>query len=276
MLNKTRQAFPETGYRVLTALILLLIIFSMMWLLKSPVFAAVIALFFVIGALEWSGLVGLTAVSSRLMYALLLVLCLLGAYFLKPQILLILDLAVWVWGGVAVMRYQAKKQLSGFQSVWVKAVCGLLVLTACWQSAVLLQAISPWWLVTVFCISWLSDTGAYFIGRKWGKHPLANQVSPKKTWEGFWGGLIIATVGAFLMSWALPLPARERWLLLPLMLVTALFSVIGDLFVSFLKRQTGLKDTGTLLPGHGGLLDRVDSTLSSIPIFTLGFLLFLC
>jgi phosphatidate cytidylyltransferase len=263
-------------FRVLTALVLLLIIFAMMWLLKSPVFAAVIAIFFVIGAIEWAGLIGFTSIFSRLIYALILVLCLFGAYFLNPLPLLSLAAVFWLWAAVAVGVYQSRSGLSGFQSIWVKAFCGLLLFTACWRAAVSLQAASPWWLVTVFCICWLSDTGAYFIGRKWGKHPLANKVSPKKTWEGFWGGLLLAVAGAFLISFALPLSWHQRGLLLMLIMITALFSVIGDLFVSMLKRQTGLKDTGTLLPGHGGLLDRVDSTLSTVSIFALGFLLFLC
>lgn len=263
-------------YRVLTALILLIIIFAMMWLLKSPVFAAVIAVFFVIGGIEWAGLIGLTSVFSRLMYTLILVLCLLGAYFLKPLLLLCLAAVFWLWAAVVVWGYQSKAGLAGFRSTWVRAVCGWLLFTACWRAAVLLQAASPWWLVTVFCICWLSDTGAYFVGRKWGKHALANKVSPKKTWEGFWGGMLLAVVGAFLISFVLPLSWQQRWLLLLIMVITALFSVIGDLFISVLKRQTGLKDTGALLPGHGGLLDRVDSTLSSVSIFALGFLLFLC
>ena len=120
-----------------------------------------------------------------------------------------------------------------------------------------------------------ADIGAYFSGKTWGRHKLAEKVSPAKTWEGFWGGM----AGCVLLSlilWAL-LPDRVSHVgLLSVVAVTvstALASVVGDLSVSMVKRESGVKDSGTLLPGHGGVLDRLDSICGAAPVFALGLLL---
>ena len=120
---------------------------------------------------------------------------------------------------------------------------------------------------------WVVDSGAYFSGRHWGNHALAARISPKKTWEGFWGGILLPFLLLIVMSLFLPISSQQRIGFILVDIATALFSVIGDLFVSLLKRQAGFKDSGWLLPGHGGLLDRLDSTISAMPIFTFGFLL---
>ena len=260
-------------YRVITAVVLLLIIFAMMWLLKPPIFAAVISIFFIISAKEWAGLMGLKSLWQQIVYAGLVIVLLFAAYFSPGMPIFCAALAVWIWAAISLFSYQQKGYLLGFHNPWVKGLCGLLLLTACWKGATLLQAASPLWLLWVFGLIWLTDTGAFFAGRRWGQHALASQISPKKTWEGFWGGILLAVAVLGVCSLFLPISVEQRALLLLLVMICALFAVIGDLFVSLLKRQAGLKDTGSLLPGHGGLLDRVDSTISAVPIFALGFLL---
>jgi phosphatidate cytidylyltransferase len=259
-------------YRVLTATFLLLIIFAMMWFLKFPWFGVVIAAFFIISAYEWAGLLGLKSPMSY-GYVFCVALSLYLAYFINAWYLLALAFFLWLWAAAAIVAYQHHRGLLGFQIFWIKTACGVIMLAACWKGCVLLQSFSPVWLLLSFCICWLADTAAYFSGRLWGKRALADKISPKKTWEGFWGGVLLTVIVINLVSLALPMTLWHRIFFVPLVIVSVLFSVIGDLFVSLLKRQVGLKDSGKLLPGHGGILDRVDSTISCVPIFALGFLL---
>ena len=116
---------------------------------------------------------------------------------------------------------------------------------------------------------WIADSGAYFTGRRWGQRKLALSISPGKTWEGVWGASLAALV--FAMLGAVVLEVRMPWPgFVILSMVTVGFSIAGDLFESMLKRQRGLKDSGSLLPGHGGVLDRVDSLTAAVPVFLLG------
>ena len=216
---------------------------------------------------------GLNSVFWRLGYAFLVTLLLFIAYFCPPVPGFMAHLSCGSGLRRLFLAYECDAGLLGFQLPWIKALCGLVMLVACWKGVVLLQAASPWWLIIGLCLCWLTDTGAYFAGRHWGTHALAPRISPKKTWEGFWGGLLLAVAVIAVGSFFLPITPHQRVLFLILIIICALFAVVGDLFVSLLKRQAGLKDSGRLLPGHGGLLDRVDSTICVVPIFALGFLL---
>jgi phosphatidate cytidylyltransferase len=115
---------------------------------------------------------------------------------------------------------------------------------------------------------WVADSGAYFAGRALGKRKLAPRVSPGKTWAGFWGGLIACAALALCVAWWRPPSALLIWLALAV--VVAAYSVVGDLTESLGKRFAGLKDSGTLIPGHGGVLDRFDSLLAAAPVLALG------
>jgi phosphatidate cytidylyltransferase len=157
-------------------------------------------------------------------------------------------------------------------SAVVLAVIGWLVLTATWLAIVQIQARSPGMLLALMAIVWIADTAAYFAGRRFGRHKLAPSISPGKTWEGVYGALF--AVGAYALA-LLPLAARNgyaqaltasavvAWVVLVLLL--AALSVTGDLFESLLKRQRGVKDSGNVLPGHGGVLDRIDALTAAMP-----------
>jgi CDP-diglyceride synthetase len=123
-------------------------------------------------------------------------------------------------------------------------------------------------MVCVLFLVWAADIGAYLVGRTWGCHKILPLVSPGKSWEGFIGGLVAVLLVAVIESIFIEPFYLSRWLLLAV--ITSLFSVVGDLWVSILKRHTGLKDTGFLIPGHGGILDRLDSLLAAAPIFYFG------
>lgn len=123
-------------------------------------------------------------------------------------------------------------------------------------------------LFSALLIVWSADIGAYLAGRKWGQHKLIAQVSPGKSWEGLWGGLSLAMLIAYLETLYVEPSSLSWWMLVSF--ITAFISVFGDLWISVLKRHVALKDTGHLIPGHGGLLDRLDSLLAAVPVFYFG------
>lgn len=150
---------------------------------------------------------------------------------------------------------------------------GLILLTAAITAMYYLWSLSAWWLLYVFILVWCADSGAYFVGRKLGKRKMSPHVSPNKSVEGLIGGLVTGGLVVLGVSFGL----LKDWsgmaigLFLLLSLITIVMSVFGDLFESMLKRHAGVKDAGSLLPGHGGILDRIDSQLSAMPVFALGF-----
>jgi phosphatidate cytidylyltransferase len=117
---------------------------------------------------------------------------------------------------------------------------------------------------------WAADTGAYFVGVRMGKHKMAPRISPNKSWEGFWGGLAGASLVAVFAVKLLGLGWDDLPVLVFLTIIAAMMSVAGDLFESLLKRHSGHKDSGRLIPGHGGMLDRLDSLLAALPVFMVG------
>ncbi len=152
---------------------------------------------------------------------------------------------------------------------------GLLVLGAIWAGALLLPLPlirdSPdgiWWIVLLLAVTWLGDSGAYFAGRTFGKHKLYKKISPNKTWEGAIGGVIAAVIGGALVQKFL-LPDQDLVTMLILAAILDVAGVLGDLTESMFKRSFGVKDSGSIMPGHGGILDRIDSLLFSGPLLLL-------
>lgn len=131
---------------------------------------------------------------------------------------------------------------------------------------------SPGIIVGFFLLLWANDTGAYLIGVSFGRHRLMERISPKKSWEGFIGGTILAAVAAWLLSGWLGVVEREKWVIIAL--IISVSGTYGDLIESMLKRSIGVKDSGTIMPGHGGFLDRFDSTIISFPLIFLFITLF--
>ena len=144
----------------------------------------------------------------------------------------------------------------------VMAVLGLLLLLATWVALNGLQHISPWLLLAVLSTVWLADSAAYFAGKRFGRHKLAPEISPGKTWEGVAGAMLASSLYGLLLCHYLHI---SRWLIVGLWIIVVL-SIMGDLFESLLKRQAGKKDSSHLLPGHGGVLDRIDGLVSTLPL----------
>jgi phosphatidate cytidylyltransferase len=201
----------------------------------------------------------------------------LGDQPLREQVQPLLGLAClwWSFALLWVKGYPDSAVL--WRTVLMRSVMGLLILVPGWMSAVYLLSFPPgrWLMVIMVIVVATADIGAYFTGRRFGRHKLAVLVSPAKTWEGFWGG-VAACVMLSVVLWYL-LPERAAHLgiasVVAVVVTTALASVVGDLTVSMVKRESGVKDSGSLLPGHGGVLDRLDSLCGAAPVFALGLLL---
>lgn len=242
-----------------------------------PGFFGVVA---ALGAWEWAGLAGWSTRTSRWAYAATLVAFLVFAYWLlglpwggAGLLGLTLGLASW-WTLILYWLVDFQRRRKGIpRSRAVLGVAGLLVVVPAWSAMVALHRAfggDAYLVISLLLLVWSADIGAFFAGRRWGKHRLAHRVSPGKTWEGVLGALLASVVVGWLCSLPLELGLLSRILFLVVCLVAVMFSVVGDLFESLIKRQAGAKDSGALLPGHGGVLDRIDSLMAAAPVFALG------
>jgi len=265
-------------YRLITALVLIPLLFWSIITLPFVYFSVLMAFFTALSAWEWSKLIGFKNKVVRFVYMMAV---LLGVYFsswLPSIFFLAIGFFIWIWAALAVWRYGHNRSPLGFQRPEVAVVVGFFVLVACWLSLVTLRiapsVMGSIWLTSALLIIWATDTGAYFAGKLWGKHPLIPKVSPKKTWEGFFGGLVLGLIVAIVVSFFFPFTVQERFVFFGIAVIASLLSVVGDLTVSLFKRQSGVKDSGQMLPGHGGILDRVDSIAAGVVVFALGLLFF--
>jgi phosphatidate cytidylyltransferase len=258
--------------RVLTAVILLPLLIAAIFWLPLLYFALILGALVLVGAWEWSALVGLTTVSMRVLYVILIALGLFIAAFINITWILSVAALCWLWILAGIIHYQRNGSGAGFQFSVARFLVGFPVLIATWVSIMALKShpdFGPPVVLLVLCIIFAADTGAYFAGRFLGKRFLCSRVSPKKTGEGFFGGLIlslgVAAVGGYYFAL---LPQQYVYFML-IAIATILFSIVGDLGVSLLKRITGVKDSGHFFPGHGGMLDRLDSVAAAMVFFVL-------
>ena len=258
-------------HRILTALLLgPLVLWVVLWA-PPPITTVVIALAILIGAWEWSQFCGLRVVLTRIRYVLLIAVTMYLAWRFSADIngfktILVLALIWWLvallWLAFAPQRGQ----------VWAATLAGIPVLVPTWIAlshlhANAAQGRGPELTMFLLLLVFAADIGAYFAGRAFGKLKLAPKVSPGKTWEGVLGGLagasLIAIAGAFWFAF-------ETTAFVGLCTAVAAVSIVGDLTESMFKRHVGLKDSGRILPGHGGILDRIDSITAAAPVFALG------
>lgn len=258
--------------RVITGVMLGVLVVAAI-LLFSPIwFQLFFAVCIGLGAWEWSALAGVRAAIWRASYAALLLALMFVSVHAETglrDLLLHLSVPFWLIALALVFFYPAGA--AAWQRVAVLLPLGLLVLLPGWLALVALRELDAHVFYVVLLIGLIvaADSGAYFAGRAFGRHKLAQRVSPNKTWEGFAGGQLAACVVLWvtLLGRDLELTGTQ-WLLATLgALIVASASVVGDLFESMLKRQAGVKDSGTLLPGHGGVLDRIDSLTAALPVY---------
>lgn len=258
-------------HRLLTVLVLIVLILLAIWFLPMPWFAVLIGIVVAWGAWEWSTLAGLKNYYARGLYVILISAALWASYYLPVFWILMASLIIWLWVAAAILCYAFDLAPLGFQYSFTKIIVGFFTLVPAWLAVIALREDigGPGWLLFGFMLIWAMDSGAYVAGRLWGKHTLISRVSPKKTWEGLWGGVISALLIAIIAALISELSLYRVFLFCVLALITVIFAIFGDLFESLLKRQSGVKDSGQLLPGHGGILDRIDSILAALPIFAL-------
>ena len=220
-----------------------------------------------IGVWEWCNLIRLNTTQMRWTVATATIIGLLlifianspYALFYDAFVLGILSAAAIFWIFLAPLWLMTRIKIS--QNL-VMIVLGLILLLSLWIGLIGLQHISPWLLLGVLATVWIADSAAYFAGKRFGKHKLAVEISPGKTWEGVAGALVAVTLYGLVLCY---LKHYSLWLIVGLWGIVVL-SIIGDLFESLLKRQAGVKDSSQLLPGHGGVLDRIDGLIPSLPL----------
>ncbi|MFT4675235.1 MAG: phosphatidate cytidylyltransferase [Reinekea sp.] len=263
--------------RFVTALVLAPLMLAGIYLLPTDGFRVFAGLIVILGAWEWANLAGLTAPRARIGLAALTALGLLAIHqwiavdSLVWTLLVLSALAFWLLAAVSVYLYP--RATAWLRSGPIKLVIMVPVLVALWMGLVWLksQPHSALLLTWLMLLVWGADVGAYFAGRAFGNRKLAPAVSPGKTWAGVYGGMATSILVSVVIA-GLYLPAYGIkgwfWLILLSAAVIAI-SVVGDLFESLLKRNRGIKDSSALLPGHGGILDRIDSLCAATPMFVL-------
>jgi phosphatidate cytidylyltransferase len=261
--------------RFLTAAILLAICIAALFLLPNRWWAVALLLVFLRAAWEWSALVGcgraaqVAFCSVMAVSAIAIFLAAEAGSVIAPRVeieLVVYAIACLFWVFLAPAWLAGRWQVSS--ALWGAAV-GWVVLLPAWLAVARLQ-IDPVQLLQLLGIVWLADTAAFLVGRSWGKHKLAPRISPGKTWEGVAGAVAAVAVYYVVLS---NFTSAQAWAIgwggvLVFAGVTAT-SIIGDLFESWMKRQAGVKDSGRLLPGHGGILDRIDGLTASMPLAAL-------
>lgn len=259
--------------RLITALVLLPVIVLLVLFAPTLWLEVLFGVLTLLAAWEWAALCGYTGTGARVIYCVVTaawcwVVVLAGHAWSWPVTLgavctvaLVWWLFTLVWLGIWRARLPRP----------FKALGGWLTLVPPLFAALALQVQRPILLLLLLVLIWAADSGAYFAGRAFGRHKLAPAVSPGKTWEGVAGGTLALLVVALLALWRVHPGGGPVFILI--CIVSGWFSIVGDLSESLFKRQAGLKDSGSLFPGHGGVLDRIDSLTAAAPVFWLGLML---
>ncbi|HEY9044033.1 MAG TPA: phosphatidate cytidylyltransferase [Rheinheimera sp.] len=274
--------------RVITALILAPLALMAVFYLPLAGFALFISAAFLLGAWEWSGLCGLASKAMRGVYVILTAIILSLLYWQWPvplqwpvehnvllSSLLLAGIGWWILAIVLVLTYPRSQKLWA-GSDWGKALMGWLTLVPAWVAVLFIRATDyaasnytgAWLIFCLLALVWAADIGGYIVGKPFGKHKLLPKVSPGKTVEGMLGGLALVAIVVTVVAWLQDWPAQTGIWYISALLLTVL-SVFGDLTESMFKRVAGKKDSGAFLPGHGGILDRIDSLTATAPLFAI-------
>lgn len=250
--------------RLITAVVSLLILALVLFVAPPLVAEIAIALVILAGAWEWSAFLGAASPATRVFYVIFVASLMAVVGMVWPDgVERVLQVAVAWWMIALVWTFFFPTPIPTV----LRWICGALVLVPLYAALVKLFQAAPSLLLFVLLIVWSADIGAYFAGKQFGRVKLAPHISPGKTWEGVIGGLVLVVVLCV---------GRSFWfetnlaVLVPFCLGVAGVSIVGDLTVSMFKRTAGLKDSGRLFPGHGGVLDRIDSIAAAAPLFAVG------
>lgn len=250
--------------RIITAVVALAVLGIVVFVMPAGLAEAVIAALVLAGAWEWSAFLEVSSIAVRLVFVTVIAVAIGSLYSVSPDYAVLTLQVAFVWW------FSAFLWILFFPTPIprpVRWVAGVLVLVPMFVALVQLYRLGPKVLLFSLLIVWAADAGAFFAGKLFGRVKLAPSISPGKTWEGVFGGLlIVAGLAVGIAYWA----ELRLDVLLPFCLAVAALSIVGDLTVSMFKRTAGVKDSGTLFPGHGGILDRVDSVAAAAPLFALG------
>jgi phosphatidate cytidylyltransferase len=264
----------ELRRRLVTAVVLMVVLLGVLFWLPSRMVALVLALVALIGVWEWTAMAGITASAHRQLLVGMTALMLPMLYVAPPSvdrnILFLIACLWWVCAAVLVLRYQRGGAEPPAGMGW-RSLAGWAMILPAWYALVWLhQHHGAAGVLALLVLIWVADSAAYLVGRRIGRRRLASRVSPGKSWEGLAGALVaVALVAPFVAGWV-GLSGAGSWRFVMLAEGVLLVSVLGDLTESLFKRISGLKDSGSLLPGHGGVLDRIDSLLAAAPFFVVG------
>nr|VFK78327.1 MAG: phosphatidate cytidylyltransferase [Candidatus Kentron sp. SD] len=269
-------------YRIITALLLAPLAISGILMLPTWYFGLCLAAVTLIGAWEWAGLIGWTSGIRRATYSFMIAISLYATFRLDtlfPQGWLLLSIMALAWWCVAlgwIVRFERQAPIRSLERPVARIFSGWLILVPTWGALVTTHRhaeYGPMLVILLMALIWGADSGAYFFGKRFGKRRLSPRTSPGKSWEGVVGGLLIAGLLSIATGLYIRLPL-EKWIpFISLSLATVILSILGDITESLFKRRIGVKDSGRLLPGHGGVLDRIDSLTAAAPFFALGIFL---
>lgn len=266
--------------RVVTAAVLTPIAIAIVLLLPTHWLAGVVAVVMLLALWELSRMVGVEHTIGRVAYlagnaAIMAWL----AWFGLPGlglVVVLLGVMFWLLACLWLLRFEFASG-RGVGPRLVKLLAGSLAVIPAWVALGILHAgnpgepalVGPGWALLVLAMIWAADTGAYFTGMRFGRRKLAPRVSPNKTWEGFWGGMGLSVIVGLVVAPFLGVGIAQLPAMALLAAAVCVAAVIGDLFESLIKRHSGCKDSGTLIPGHGGVYDRIDSLLAALPVAVL-------
>ena len=249
--------------RIITAVIALLALMLVLFYVPNEVALFIIVAVMLGGAWEWSAFLGTPGNATRAVYVVIIGALIAAVSYLDINSALVFKVSLVSWVAALLWTFFFPTPIPAA----VRWLSGVLVLVPLYLALVTLYNAAPELLLFALLIVWVADTGAYFAGRFLGRVKLAPAISPGKTWEGVIGGLVAVVLLILLSSmWA----ETNLTVLIPFCLAVACLSVVGDLTVSMFKRTAGVKDSGSLFPGHGGVLDRIDSVAAAAPLFALG------
>ncbi len=260
--------------RIVTGVLLLAAFFFLLFGASASIFFWVVSTLLAWSTWEWGALIGLTSVAKRLLLVGLYLMFALAMFWLPVGMLLIACVLWWCVAFAVILLY-AQGKAAWAKKTWIGILMGIPALGSAYIGFNVLRNFEHGAAVVFYFILLIAaaDSFAYFVGRAVGKRKLLEVLSPNKTWEGFFGGLLASALVAVAASVYFQMSFYTLCIFVIVSLVAVLFSVVGDLFISLLKRQQQLKDTGRLLPGHGGLLDRLDGLNAAASIFALGLIL---
>ncbi|MCB5187436.1 phosphatidate cytidylyltransferase [Methylobacillus caricis] len=253
--------------RLLTAAILIPLFLAVLFLLPDPYWSLLMLVAAGAGLWEWSGMARFK-LSVRYLYVAA---AMVGGVFLTfwrgPENAFLQEYSIY-WGLLSAVIFWVLlvpvwlATRAHIKNIYLMMLAGWLIVIPLWLALVSLRGISPWLLLGLMLAVWIADSAAYFAGKRFGKRKLAINISPGKTWEGVLGAWVVVSLYGLALCLSLDI---SFWLIVGFWGMTIL-SIMGDLLESLIKRQAGLKDSGSLLPGHGGILDRVDGLTSSLPL----------